>query len=128
MNLFTALAFIWTEKRFRLFQIDVKVAIIFRSVNPSVCLPLCPSPCSSALLSSCTSATLIGLIFIKFHIGDVYENLSITTNLVKIKKNIGWFILIPEYVLSSIDLLSEGTRNAPWGWKCNAETCRKYHI
>jgi hypothetical protein len=23
--------------------------------------------------------------------------------------------------------LSEGTRNAPWRWQCNAETCRSYH-
>jgi hypothetical protein len=23
--------------------------------------------------------------------------------------------------------LSWGTRNAPWGWQCNAETCRSYH-
>jgi hypothetical protein len=22
---------------------------------------------------------------------------------------------------------TEGTRNAPWGWQCNAETCRSYH-
>jgi hypothetical protein len=28
---------------------------------------------------------------------------------------------------SSIDNLSEGTRNAPWRWQCNAETCRSYH-
>jgi hypothetical protein len=28
---------------------------------------------------------------------------------------------------SSIEHLSEGTRNAPWGWQCNAETCRSYH-
>jgi hypothetical protein len=27
----------------------------------------------------------------------------------------------------SIQQLSEGTRNAPWGWQCNAETCRSYH-
>jgi hypothetical protein len=23
--------------------------------------------------------------------------------------------------------LSEGNRNAPWGWQCNAETCRSYN-
>jgi hypothetical protein len=23
--------------------------------------------------------------------------------------------------------LSEGTRNAPWRWQYNAETCRSYH-
>jgi hypothetical protein len=28
---------------------------------------------------------------------------------------------------SSVERLSEGTRNAPWGWQCNAETCRRYH-
>jgi hypothetical protein len=28
---------------------------------------------------------------------------------------------------SSIEHLSEGTRNAPWRWQCNAETCRIYH-
>jgi hypothetical protein len=28
---------------------------------------------------------------------------------------------------SSIEHLSEGTRNAPWRWQCNAETCRSYH-
>jgi hypothetical protein len=35
----------------------------------------------------------------------------------------------PQYSIdfSSIDHLSEGTRNAPGGWQCNAETCRRYH-
>jgi hypothetical protein len=35
----------------------------------------------------------------------------------------------PQYPIdcSSIEQLSEGTRNAPWGWQCNAETCRSYH-
>jgi hypothetical protein len=28
---------------------------------------------------------------------------------------------------ASIEHLWEGTRNAPWGWQCNAETCRSYH-
>jgi hypothetical protein len=28
---------------------------------------------------------------------------------------------------SSIEHLSEGTRNAPWRWQCNAETCSSYH-
>jgi hypothetical protein len=28
---------------------------------------------------------------------------------------------------SSIKHLSEGTRNAPWRWQCNAETCTSYH-
>jgi hypothetical protein len=28
---------------------------------------------------------------------------------------------------SSIEHLSEGTRNAPWRWHCNVETCRSYH-
>jgi hypothetical protein len=28
---------------------------------------------------------------------------------------------------SSIENLSEGTRNAPRGWQCNAETSRNYH-
>jgi hypothetical protein len=26
-----------------------------------------------------------------------------------------------------IEHLSEGTRNSPWRWQCNAETCRSYH-
>ena len=35
----------------------------------------------------------------------------------------------PQYSIdcSSIEHLSEGTRNAPWRWQCNAETCRSYH-
>jgi hypothetical protein len=35
----------------------------------------------------------------------------------------------PQYSIdcSSIEHLSEGTRNAPWWWQCNAETCRSYH-
>jgi hypothetical protein len=35
----------------------------------------------------------------------------------------------PQYSIdcSLIEHLSEGTRNAPWGWQCNAETCRSYH-
>jgi hypothetical protein len=35
----------------------------------------------------------------------------------------------PQYSIdcSSIEHLSEGTRNAPWGWQCNAEKCRSYH-
>jgi hypothetical protein len=35
----------------------------------------------------------------------------------------------PQYSIdwSSIQHLSEGTRNAPWRWQCNAETCRSYH-
>jgi hypothetical protein len=35
----------------------------------------------------------------------------------------------PQYSIdcSSIEHLSEGTRNAPWEWQCNAETCRSYH-
>jgi hypothetical protein len=34
----------------------------------------------------------------------------------------------PQYFIdsSSIEHLSEGTRNAPWRWQCNAETCRSY--
>ena len=28
---------------------------------------------------------------------------------------------------SSIEHLSESTRNAPWRWQCNAETCSTYH-
>jgi hypothetical protein len=34
----------------------------------------------------------------------------------------------PQYSIdwSSIEHLSEGTRNAPWGWQFNAETCRSY--
>jgi hypothetical protein len=37
-----------------------------------------------------------------------------------------WEMLNPQYSLdcSSIEHLSEGTRNAPWGWQCNAETCK----
>jgi hypothetical protein len=36
---------------------------------------------------------------------------------------------IPQYSIdcSSVEHLSEGTMNAPWRWKCNAETCRSYH-
>jgi hypothetical protein len=35
----------------------------------------------------------------------------------------------PQYSIdcSSIEHLSEGTRNAPWGWQFNSETCRSYH-
>jgi hypothetical protein len=35
----------------------------------------------------------------------------------------------PQYSIdwSSIQHLSEGTRNAPCRWQCNAETCRDYH-
>jgi hypothetical protein len=35
----------------------------------------------------------------------------------------------PQYSIdcSSIEHLSEGTRNAPWWRQCNAETCRSYH-
>jgi hypothetical protein len=35
----------------------------------------------------------------------------------------------PQYSIdcSSIEHLSQGTRNAPWGWQCNAETFRSYH-
>jgi hypothetical protein len=35
----------------------------------------------------------------------------------------------PQYSIdcSSIEHLSEGTSNAPWGWECNVETCRRYH-
>jgi hypothetical protein len=29
--------------------------------------------------------------------------------------------------IDSIEHLSGGTRKAPWGWQCNAETCRSYH-
>jgi hypothetical protein len=34
----------------------------------------------------------------------------------------------PQYPIDcfSIEHLSEGTRNAPWGWQYNAETCRSY--
>jgi hypothetical protein len=34
---------------------------------------------------------------------------------------------VDRILCSSIDHLSEGTKNAPWGWQCNAETCRSYH-
>jgi hypothetical protein len=36
----------------------------------------------------------------------------------------------PQYSVnwSSIQHLSEGTGNAPWGWQCNAETCIPYII
>jgi hypothetical protein len=36
----------------------------------------------------------------------------------------------PQYSIdcSSIEHLSEVTRNAPWIWQCKAETCRSYHI
>jgi hypothetical protein len=35
----------------------------------------------------------------------------------------------PQYSIdcSSIEHISEGTRNDPWRWQCNAETCRSYH-
>jgi hypothetical protein len=35
----------------------------------------------------------------------------------------------PQYSIewSSIEHPSEGTRNAPWGWQCYAETYRSYH-
>jgi hypothetical protein len=35
----------------------------------------------------------------------------------------------PQYSIdcSSIERLSEVTRNVPWGWQCNAETCSSYH-
>jgi hypothetical protein len=35
----------------------------------------------------------------------------------------------PQYYIdcASIEHLSEGARNAPWGWQCNVETCRSYH-
>jgi hypothetical protein len=35
----------------------------------------------------------------------------------------------PHYFVDcfSIEHHSEGTKNAPWGWKCNDETCRGYH-
>jgi hypothetical protein len=35
----------------------------------------------------------------------------------------------PQYPIewSSIEHLSEGTRNAPWGWRFNAETCGRHH-
>jgi hypothetical protein len=35
----------------------------------------------------------------------------------------------PQYSIdcSSIKHLSEGTRNASWGWQCNAEICRSHH-
>jgi hypothetical protein len=35
----------------------------------------------------------------------------------------------PQYSVdcSSIEHLSEGTRNVPWWWQCNAGTCRRYH-
>jgi hypothetical protein len=35
----------------------------------------------------------------------------------------------PQYSIdsSSIEHLSQGTRNAPWGWQCNVETCSSYH-
>jgi hypothetical protein len=35
----------------------------------------------------------------------------------------------PQYSIdcSSILHLSEGTRNSPWWWQCNAETCMRYH-
>jgi hypothetical protein len=35
----------------------------------------------------------------------------------------------PQYSIycSSTKHLSEGTRNAPWGWQCDAETCGRYH-
>jgi hypothetical protein len=37
--------------------------------------------------------------------------------------------IFPQYSIdcSSIEHFSEGTRNAPWGWQRNAETCRSYH-
>jgi hypothetical protein len=35
----------------------------------------------------------------------------------------------PQYCIdcTAIKHLSEGTRNAPWLWQCNADTCRSYH-
>jgi hypothetical protein len=35
----------------------------------------------------------------------------------------------PQYSIgcSSIEHLSEGSWNVPWGWQCNGETCRRYH-
>jgi hypothetical protein len=29
--------------------------------------------------------------------------------------------------ISTIEHLSEGTKDAPWGWQCNTETCSSYH-
>jgi hypothetical protein len=45
-----------------------------------------------------------------------------------------WCVVItthahPQYSIdcSSIEHFLEDTRNAPWGWQCNAETCRSCH-
>jgi hypothetical protein len=37
----------------------------------------------------------------------------------------GAFLVLSERC--SIEQLSESTRNTPWGWQGNAETCRSYH-
>jgi hypothetical protein len=39
------------------------------------------------------------------------------------------YISYPQYSndCSPIEHLSESTKNAPWRWQCNAETCRSYH-
>jgi hypothetical protein len=40
-----------------------------------------------------------------------------------------WMDGHPQYSIDcpSIEYLTEGTKNAPWVWQCNAETCSRYH-
>jgi len=76
MNLFTAVMFTWTENIFRFFHIVAKSGYRFQVVPP-----VCPSLCLS-VLSAC--AAPMGRIFMKFDIGNFYENMSRTTSSVKI--------------------------------------------
>jgi hypothetical protein len=65
-----------------------------------------------------TANTHYDQVVAQFYFVKVY----LTTFVVKQHAN-------PQYSIdcSSIEHFSEGTRNAPLRWQCNAETCRSYH-
>jgi hypothetical protein len=89
INLFIAVMFTGTENIFRFFHIVAKKSgyqlQVRPSVPPSVCLSVCLSVHLSVRLSFFPHLRLpMGRIFMKFDIGDFYENLLRTTNLVKI--------------------------------------------
>jgi hypothetical protein len=70
----------------------------------------------------CVKNQQIHQLFIQFIINRVWYLLHVSA----LQCHPQGAFLVPG-ARGSIEVVSEGTRNAPWGWHCNAVTCRRYH-
>jgi hypothetical protein len=86
---------------------DVEFLVVFASslkarfvshVRPPLCLSVCLLVYVTVRLSACINATPTGRIFVKFEIGDLYENVNKLYVSLKSGKNIEHFTCWPKCV------------------------------